>query len=57
MLSATVVFSLSWVAENIGLLELPLWIELSLSGCLGEITKWWNSKMNIAGRGFFGGRK
>jgi hypothetical protein len=57
LLVAGVTFGLSWLAQNIGLLELPIWAEGIIALGLGEVTKWWNTKMQLAGRGFFGGIK
>ena len=52
--SAIVVFGLSWIIDNIGLLELPIWLQGIITLALGEITKWWNSKMALKGKNFFG---
>ena len=52
---ALITFGFVWLTDNIGLLELPLWMQGVIALGLAEITKWWNVKMQSLGRGFFGG--
>ena len=54
---ALITFSLAWLSENFGLLELPLWTQGVIALGLGELTKWWNGYMTTLGRGFLGGKK
>jgi hypothetical protein len=49
-----VAMGLSWISEHIGLLELnPFWTAF-VGLVISQITKWWNSKMNLEGKTFFG---
>ena len=54
LLSALVVFGLSWIADNIGLLELPLWLQGILTLALGEITKYFSNYQSLRGKTFLG---
>lgn len=55
LLVVTVTFVLGWITENIGLLELPLWVQAGLGTLiLPEITKWWAVKMKLKGKTFLG---
>ncbi len=54
---AIIGFSLVYLTDNIKNLGLPEIATLIGVYVLGEITKWWNLKMRMAGRGFFGKRK
>ena len=47
-------FTLAWLSENIGLLELPLWIQGFIALGLSEVSKWWNNKMALQGKTFLG---
>ena len=58
LLVATITFILAWITENIGLLELPLWLQAMLGTIiLPEITKYWAVKQNLKGKTFFGSIK
>lgn len=52
---ALVIFILSWLSENIGLLELPLYVQGILVLVLGEVTKAFNSYQAKQGKNFVGG--
>jgi len=54
---ALVTFGLAWIAENIGLLELPIYVQGILSLMVGELTKWFNGYQSLKGRTFLGGIK
>ena len=54
---AIVTFTLLWISKNIGLLELPLWIQGIVALAIGEITKWWNTFMETKGKTFFGRKR
>ena len=51
---ALITFGLLWITNNIELLELPLYVQGVIALVLGEVTKWWNTKMKLSGRGFLG---
>lgn len=55
LMVATVTFVLAWITDNIGLLELPLWIQAGLGTLiLPELTKLWAVKMKLKGKTFLG---
>ena len=51
---ALITFGLAWVADNVGLLELPMWVTMGISYGLNEVTKWWNSSQALKGKTFLG---
>ncbi len=51
---ALVIAGLAWVSENLGVLELPIWIQGILALLLMQLTKWWNSRQFALGKTFFG---
>lgn len=48
---------LAWLADNIGLLELNATVTAVVGLVLGELSKWWANKMNVAGKTYFGRAK
>ena len=54
---ALVTFGLAWLLDNIGLLELPLWVQGVLSLGLGEVTKWWAGYQAAKDKTFLGRAK
>lgn len=54
---ALITFGLAWLADNIGLLELPLWVTMGISYGINEVTKWWNNRMTLKGKTFLGRAK
>ncbi len=43
------VAGVSWASNNLGLLEVPLWLQSFLALGLGEVTKWLNNNTEIFG--------
>lgn len=43
------VAGLSWTSQNLGLLELPVWLQGVLGLGLGEVIKWLNSNQKLFG--------
>lgn len=41
--------TISWVSNNLGLLELPAWLQGLVGLGLGEVTKWLNDNTNLFG--------
>lgn len=43
------VAGISYVSDNMGILEIPMWIQIGLGGILGEATKWLNNNTALFG--------
>ncbi len=49
-----IAMGLAWIGDNLGLLELSPFETAAIGLFLGEVSKWWNNKMQSQGLGFLG---
>jgi len=57
LLYVVIAFAIEWIADNIGLLELPPLVTTMIGLLLAQVSKWWANHQNLVGKTFFGYRK